>query len=697
MRLPGPLRRAEPSGRARLGRHLTLTQQVALLTLLPIVLLGFVLTNVIERQVESHSVDDAAQSARLIANIGIQPRLTPTEIESGLNRRQIAALDEQLRARKANENLARIKIWNASHTVVYSDDHTLIGRTLPGNEDVDLDNALADRPGDAEVIVPHNGSETDSEVGLGRLVEVYVPLHFAASGRPVGAFEIYLSYRPIASAIAEDKRTIVLVVGIGLALLWAILFPIVARASRRLSRQAQENYVLAHFDPLTGLPNRRLFIERVDRALQRVRARGESLAVLLVDLDGFKEINNTLGHPTGDEVLRETGRRLQGGLGESTLLARLGGDEYAILCPHSEGVSGALRTASSIQAALEPPMLLGDTTLNVEANVGIATIEDRREHLDQLLQRADAALTRAKAQHSRIEVYSPELDRFDASRLVLLGQVREAIERDEFELHYQPKVDLREGRVCGMEALLRWRHPERGMLMPGQFVPVVERTALIGPLTSALLDKALCQMANWREHGLDLSVAVNLSARNLVDLDLPGQVAAALHRHAVPAERLTLEVTESATLLAPERAAQALAALRAIGVAVSIDDFGTGNASIGYLSTLPVDELKIDRSFVMGVCSQARSGAIVRSIVDLARNLDLRVVAEGIETEGALERLRELGCDVAQGFFVARPMPPEQLAEWLRSTHFAGAGPARDSPAPGSRRRFPLRGDPRPR
>ncbi|HTZ87383.1 MAG TPA: diguanylate cyclase, partial [Solirubrobacteraceae bacterium] len=270
--------------RARLGRHLTLTQQVALLTLLPIVLLGFVLTNVIERQVEAHSVADASQSARLIANIGIQPRLTPTEIESGLTKEQIAQLDEQLRARSANENLARIKIWNAGRRVVYSDDHTLIGRTLPGAEDDELDGALAGRPDDAEVITPERGGETDSEVGLGQLVEVYVPLRFSAAGRPAGAFEIYLSYKPIATAISADKRTIVLVIGIGLALLWAILFPIVARASRRLSRQAKENYALARLDPLTDLPNRRLFLERVERELRRVHARGESLAVLLVDL-----------------------------------------------------------------------------------------------------------------------------------------------------------------------------------------------------------------------------------------------------------------------------------------------------------------------------------------------------------------------------------------------------------------------------
>jgi diguanylate cyclase (GGDEF)-like protein len=655
--------------RARFRSQVGLTQQVALLTLLPTVLLGFVLTNVIERQVASQSVTDASQSARLIANIGIQPRLTPAEIRHGLSPAQIGELDEQLRAREASENLARIKIWNTAHTVVYSDDHRLIDRRLPPSED--LEQALQGRPGDAEVITPERGGETASEVGLGRLVEVYVPLRFAEHGPPAGAFEIYLSYAPIASAVAADKRTIALVVAIGLALLWAILFPIVARAARRLRRQADENYALARFDPLTGLPNRMLFHERLDRALRHVRSRGESLAVLMIDLEGFKEINNTLGYATGDEVLRETARRLGRTLGESALVARLGGDEYAVLCPRSDGVAGALRTAAALQGSLERPMVAAETALNVEANIGIAVIEDPREDLDQLLQRADAALSRAKAQHGRIEVYSPERDRFDASRLVLLGQARQAIERDEFELHYQPKVDLHRRTVCGVEALVRWRHPERGLLTPPTFIPIVERTALIGPLTLAVIDKALAQMVRWRERDIELDVAINLSARNLVDLDLPGQVAAALHRHDIAAERLTLEVTESATMLDSGRAIETLSSLRETGACISIDDFGTGNASIGYLSRLPANELKIDRTFVAGICEDERSRAIVQSIVDLARNLELRIVAEGIETEPVLERIAALGCDVAQGYLFSRPLPAEQLTAWLASDRFA--------------------------
>ncbi len=661
----------------RLAGRLTLTQRVALTSLVPMVVLGFVLTSVLEHQVETHSVADAGQSARLIASIGIQPRLTPGEVRGGLTARQIKGLDEQLRARSATENLARIKIWNAAHTVIYSDDHSLIGRTFHDVED--LESALAGHTSKGELVRPARNTETASEVGLGELVESYVPLRFSANGQPVGAFEIYLSYKPIAAAIAHDKRIIVFVVAIGLALLWAVLFRIVATASKRLRRQAQENDVLARYDTLTGLPNRTLFRERVEQELRSAEQRRHEIAVLLIDLDGFAEINNTLGSSTGDEVLREAGRRFQAQLGEDALIARIGGDEYAILCPHAEGVPGALRTAGSVQAGMAAPIVVGDIGLNVEASIGLAVATGGGESLDALLQHADAALARARSRHTRVEVYSAELERFDPGRLKLLGQVRQALGRGEFELHFQPKVQLADRRVCGVEALLRWRHPEQGLLMPAAFISLVEQTALIGPLTLQTIDTALAQMVRWRRAGLDLQVAVNLSARNLLDPDLPGQVAAALHRHEIPAERLTLEVTESATMLDPARAREVLCSLRDSGVTISIDDFGAGNASIGYLSSLPADELKVDRSLAAGVCEDEHTASIVGSIVDLAKHLGLRVVAEGIETEQVMERLTELGCDVGQGYLIARPLSEQQLRRWLQPARSSGQPRSSDS------------------
>jgi diguanylate cyclase (GGDEF)-like protein len=653
-------------GLARLRRRLSLTQQVALLSLIPIVVLGFILTRVIESQIVAHSVSDASQSARLIANIGIQPRLSPQELRNGLTPAEVADLDKQLRARSTTENLARIKIWNADDTVIYSDDHGLIDHKLSASDD--LQHALDGRPDDAQVVTPEPGGETASEVGLGRLVEVYVPLRFTAAGRPAGAFEIYLSYAPIAASLDRDKRMIAFVIAIGLALLWAVLFRIVARASRRLRGQSRENYVLAHYDQLTGLPNRTLFRERLAASLRRAVAKRGDTAVLLMDLDGFKEINNTLGNTTGDLVLCEVSRRLRAQLGAETLLARIGGDEYAILCPRTDGVSGALATASTVQSALESPVLVDDVALNLEASIGIAVVGGPAEQPDHLLQRADAALARAKSQRSRVELYSPEYDSFDATRLLLLGQVRLALERDEFVLHYQPKMDLTTKRISGVEALLRWQHPEQGMLMPMSFIPLVEQTALIGPLTMKVIEQSLRQLVRWRERGLHLQVSVNLSARNLLDADLPGQLAALLHKHKVPAEQLTVEVTESATMVDPERAATVLRTLRESGVGVSIDDFGTGNASIAYLTSLPANELKIDKSFVTGICEDSRAEAIMRSTVDLARHLDLHVVAEGIETARVIDRLVELGCDTGQGYLIAHPLPAEELTARLTRT-----------------------------
>jgi diguanylate cyclase (GGDEF)-like protein len=649
--------------RVGLGGRLGLTRQVALLSLVPMVVFGFVLARVLQAQIVSRTLADASESARIIAHLGIQPHLSAQDLRTGLTPAGIRALDEQLSARSVTQDLARIKIWNAHYRVIYSDDHSLIGRTLPPSDD--LRDALAGKPDDADVVTPRLGTETASEVGLGELVEVYVPLRFAASGPPEGAFEIYLSYRPIAAAIAQDKRTIALMVAFGLALLWLILYRIVARASSRLARQSRENYRLARYDPLTGLPNRTLFIEGVARTVRREASRPGTVAILLIDIDRFTEINNTLGHAGGDRVLCEVARRLGETFADTAELARLGADEFAILCRDAQGEQGARSVAAAVQASLEPPVVIDGVALNIEASIGIAVMDAHSDGPEVLLQRVDTALARARSHSSRIHVHSPACDYFDANRLILLGQVRGALERGEFVLYYQPKVDLRSRRITGVEALVRWNHPERGLLGPQEFIPQIEPTALVGPFTLYVIEHALGQMRAWRGCGIDLEMSVNLSARNLLDAELPEQVAELLRRHGIPPERLTVEVTESAALVDPERAVAALTALRASGVGVSIDDFGTGNASIEYLATLPASELKIDRSFITGMLEDARAEAIVRSTIDLARNLGLTIVAEGIETEAVMEHLAGLGAQTAQGYFISRPLPADELIEQL--------------------------------
>jgi diguanylate cyclase (GGDEF)-like protein len=652
-------------GFRRLTAQLTLTRQVALLSVVPIVALGFILARVLQAQIVSRTLADESEAARIIAHIGIEPHLSPQDLRTGLTPAGIRALDQQLSARSVTQDLARIKIWNSHYKVIYSDDHSLIGRTLTPSDD--LLHALAGRPDDADVVTPRPHTETASEVGLGELVEVYVPLRFASSGPPEGAFEIYLSYRPIASALASDKRTIALLVAIGLALLWAILYRIVARASRRLRRQSRENYRLARYDQLTGLPNRTLFIERVTNAVRQESRHDGAVAVLLIDLDHFTEVNNTLGATNGDELLREVARRLRDELPGETLVARLGGDEFAVLCTRTDGIADALRIAAALQASLEAPVSLNGVALNVEASIGVAVMGEHAQDPDALLRRADAALAHARSRGGRLQVYSPECDQFDATGLALLGQVRSALEHGEFIVYYQPKVDMHSRRIVGVEALVRWQHPEHGMLPPMRFIPLIEQTALVGPLTMHVIEQALTQLVAWRSSGIDLELSVNLSARNLIDAELPGRIASLLERHGIPAERLTVEVTESAAVIDRGRAVAGLEALRASGVGVSIDDFGTGNASIEYLATLPASEIKIDRSFVTDILEDRRSEAIVRSTIELARNLELTVVAEGIESEAVMRHLATLGCDVGQGYFISRPLPAAELASQLRA------------------------------
>ncbi len=675
-----------PRRRARLS----LTGQVALLSLVPILALGFVLARVLQVQIVQRTLADAGQSAQLVARMGVQPWLTPRDLHDGLNAQSIHALDAQLQTRSVS-NLARIKIWSAAGRIVYSDDHTLIGHTLGGDDD-DLHDALAGKPHPAQLVTPTLHTETAGEVGLGRLVEVYVPLRFTPSGPPAGAFEIYLSYAPIAASISGDEHMIALLVFLGLALLWGILYRIVASASKRLRRQAQENDRLARYDQLTGLPNRTLFRERLVQALRAERPRGvgswgagaaatrgergddtlthtgaarTGVAVLLLDLDAFKQVNDTLGHQAGDAVLREVAKRLRAKLDPDILLARPGSDEYAILHPRATSEAEALAVAALAHSALELPVTVDGVALNVEASIGIALFPDHATDADTLLQRADMALDRVRSRRGRVEVYSPEQGHLGAERLALLGEVRPAMERGDFTLYFQPQIALRTGRVTGVEALLRWHHPERGMIPPLQFISLVERTALVGPVTLHVIDLALRQSACWREGGLELGMSVNLSVCNLHDPELPGQIESLLALHTVPAAALTLEVTESAAMADPDVAAGVLGALRDLGVGVSIDDFGSGHASIAYLAKLPVGELKIDRSFVTNMCESPRDEAIVRTTIDLARHLELHVVAEGIESSDVCERLAGMGCDTGQGYLISRPAPAEELTPWL--------------------------------
>ncbi|MGY1760646.1 putative bifunctional diguanylate cyclase/phosphodiesterase [Geodermatophilus sp. SYSU D00779] len=428
----------------------------------------------------------------------------------------------------------------------------------------------------------------------------------------------------------------------------------------------------ARTDELTGLPNRRQVFETLSDADTRMAA-GGGTAVLVLDLDRFKEINDSLGHGVGDALLREVGPRLAGHLRSGDLLARLGGDEFVVLAD-GLGEDGALALARRLCATLERPFQLAGMVLSVDASVGIALGPRHSRQARELLQMADLAMYAAKAGRSGPVVYDEERHGSGRHRLEAVAQLRRAVDAGELVLHYQPKLTLATGRVDGVEALVRWQHPERGLLSPDAFVELAESAGLMAALTRRVLDTALAQRRAWSDRGRELTVAVNVSPSNLVDEGFPDEVAGMLARHGVPATALVLEVTESLLMEDRERAIRVLAGLREAGVGVAIDDYGTGWSSLAYLATLPVTELKLDRTFVGAMTGSDRSASIVTSTLQLAHALGLVFVAEGAEDQATVDALAALGCDVVQGYHLSRALPPEQLESWLEARSAAPVG-----------------------
>jgi diguanylate cyclase (GGDEF)-like protein len=433
-------------------------------------------------------------------------------------------------------------------------------------------------------------------------------------------------------------------------------------------------------DALTGLPNRLHLQRRLTAALDEVQdGGGIGAAVMILDLDSFKEVNETLGHQQGDLLLTEVGSRLSSTVGAAGTVARLGGDEFAVLLTGSVDEERAVQVGRRLLRSLEQPILLDGLEVEVGGSLGIALAPAHASDTAALLKRADMAMYDAKTTARRLRVFEPELDTDNPRRLTLVSELRAALQHGDLVVHVQPQTRLASGEVAGVEALARWQHPTLGNVSPDEFIPVAERSGLIGPLTTRVLDATLAGWAQWRAAGHDLSVAVNLSARSLHDPDLVEEVARLLQRHGVPASRLTLEVTESAVMADPARAVALLHRLRDLGVRLSVDDFGTGYSSLSYLKRLPVHEVKIDRSFVTSLGDDAEDLPIVRAIVDLGRHMGLEVVAEGVEDAPTMELLDSIGCDLGQGWHLGRPMPLDGLLPWLtgRAQKKRGRGPLR--------------------
>jgi len=441
-----------------------------------------------------------------------------------------------------------------------------------------------------------------------------------------------------------------------------------AVALRSTSLVEKLSYDASH-DCLTGLHNRSHLADCIHRTLTHRQADGAGVAVLMLDLDGFKEVNDTLGHDAGDRLLQIVAQRLLSLAPADATVARLGGDEFAVLMPGLlGGQNQALQIAQQIADSLSQPAHLDEARLDTQVSIGVAFSSDVNP-ADDLLRQADTAMYAAKTARIPISVHSPEMDRIRTERLELLADLRAALRTnpDQFLLHYQPKIDLNTGAIVGTEALVRWQHPRLGFIGPDHFIPLAEATGLIDELTPLVLNGALAECAKWTAQGHRVSVAVNLSARNIENPQLPQLVAHALRTHRVDPAQLILEITESSAMGDPKQTMPVLHQLNDLGLSLSLDDFGTGHSSLSYLQQLPVTEVKIDRSFVSGLNSadSANSRALVRSIAGLSKNLKLRVVAEGVEDEEQLAEVRELGCDIAQGYYISRPVPAHEIHLWL--------------------------------
>jgi len=454
--------------------------------------------------------------------------------------------------------------------------------------------------------------------------------------------------------------------GVGVVLLAA--FAVIAIGyQRRLLRQAASSEYQARHDALTGLPNRRFFTERTDAALAEAAATGGDVSMLMLDLDRFKEVNDTLGHQYGDELLRQVAARTAAAVRTTDTVARLSGDEFAVLLP-SATAAAAEALAQRLLTSLHRSFSLGDVTVDVEASVGIATAPEHADSGEALLRCADIAMYAAKDAKVGALMYRPAMHAEDGSRLLILGDLRRALDTtDQLTVHYQPKIRLTDGGVSGVEGLIRWQHPLRGNVPPNEFIPVAETTGLITRLTLYVLRMAVAQGRAWLDAGLATPIAVNLSPRCLLDQNLVTQVTDVLAEYALPAELLRLEVTESAVMANPALAIDSLTELHRLGLGLSIDDYGTGYSSMAYLKRLPVDELKVDRTFVRDVDTDREDVALVRGAIELGHSLGMSVVAEGVESAGHATTLRGLGCDVAQGYHYARPMPAADLTDWMRT------------------------------
>ncbi|HXQ62784.1 MAG TPA: bifunctional diguanylate cyclase/phosphodiesterase [Acidimicrobiales bacterium] len=640
----------------------------ALSSIVVVAALGFALAASYRTEARHRGVAEGRSEALLVAETAIEPILDGRPLGDHLSPAETSELERLVARSVRTHNVLRLRLRDLSGNVVFSDDGSGFG-DKPEDEAVDAAH------GTIVARLTHlNSDSNDSGPAGPEAVEVYVPLVAGNPARRVGVMEVYLPYAPINVDVTAGLHELYIDLALGLGALYLILFALSVSLSRGLRQQLTRNKFLAEHDLLTDLPNRVLFHRCAKAAVESALRDGTRTALAIVDLDRFKEINDTLGHHNGDELLTKLARRLAEFTRPEDAVARLGGDEFGVIL---SGVSDPEDVLRRLRIVIENDVEVSGLPLSTESSMGYVVIPEDGTDVDELLQRADVAMYVAKAQHAGVVRYDPALDHYNAANLGLIADLRHAIDNDELVLHYQPKVTLPDGEVDAVEALVRWQHPTHGLLYPDRFIPLAEQTDLMEKLTRWVTDRALSDMSTLGSEFAHVRVSVNASARNICHAEFATQVIDALRDHRMSAHRLMIEITETALLTDPARAALTLAALAAVGVGVSIDDFGIGQTSLGFLSSLPVHELKIDKGFVTDMMSDPGHAAIVRSIIDLAHNLSLHVVAEGVETDDVLDALREADCDLAQGYLFARPMSLADLRPWLTEVERTRPAPVR--------------------
>ncbi len=602
---------------------------------------------------QQHAEKTAVEHTEYLADSILPFQLRPVDFRLPARGGRLAALDHFARQELLSPGIVRVKLYSPDGLVVYSSDHELIAGYSKAPTAM-LEAFEGDPVGDISRLDDEGGNGPDMTV-----LESYARV--SIGGRAVGVVELYGDYAPIAA----DARSIFIPLAIGIATvlvgLYLSFFPILRRVTRTMRGQLEEIEHTAYHDRLTDLPNRALFKLRADAAVKEAKERNGRLAVMLIDLDRFKDVNDSLGHDSGDRLLSALASDLPAQMRGEDTVARLGGDEFGVLALGIGDSSAVLALAQKVRAAVAEPRIVDGIELQVGASIGIALFPDHGADADTLIRRADVAMHRSK-QTQAPALYDKEHDHYSPARLSLVAELHRAISGRELLVSYQPQVDPATLELRAVEALVRWRHPKRGLLMPDEFISLAEHTGLIRELTAYVLDRTLHQCREWHDEGLHIGVAVNVSPRDVLDSRFPEEVEELLERHDVDPEDLELEITENTAITDLPQARAVLAQLSQLGIGLAVDDFGAGNSSLAYIRRLPITGLKIDRSLVSRMRFRPDDAAIVDSTVRLAHALDLKVIAEGVETEGTCAYLAEIGCELAQGFLFGRAMSAAEIA-----------------------------------